>query len=72
MTVTDDQAEADAIAQAEAAADRRVKSLEATFDQWVNDCVHNSPASRDTAGFNHLHATALPELRRRLLKGLAQ
>lgn len=41
-------------------------AIDAVISQWETDCVHNSPASRDTAGFNHLQTTAIPELRRRL------
>lgn len=43
--------------------------IDAILTAWVNDCIHNSPASRDTDCYNHIVTNALPELRARLLKG---
>jgi hypothetical protein len=43
-----------------------VDPADAVFNQWILDCICNSPVSRDTEGYNHLATIALPELRRRL------
>jgi len=37
--------------------------------RWEQEMLHNSAASRDTDGFNHLVTEAIPDLRRRL-KGI--
>lgn len=39
--------------------------------QWVQDCIHGSPAARDTEGYNHLITSAAPELKRRMLREIA-
>nr|WP_294564481.1 hypothetical protein [uncultured Rhodopila sp.] len=43
--------------------------LNAIFDAWVLEQIHNSPVSRDTESFNHLITSALPDLRRRIQQG---
>ena len=50
--------------------DPRIAVISATVDQWMVDCIHSSPVSRDTASINHLIA-ALPELKRRIIKEIA-
>jgi hypothetical protein len=47
--------------------DDKADRMRALLDQWMVDCVHNSPASRDTEVFNHLATNAMPELLRRLI-----
>ena len=51
------------------APDPRAEALAALLAAWVQDCIHNSPVSRDTDAVNHLTTNALPELFRRLLTG---
>ena len=42
-----------------------VAAINAVVDAWVVANLYNSPASRDTAIFNHI-AAALPDLKARL------
>nr|WP_294549973.1 hypothetical protein [uncultured Rhodopila sp.] len=49
----------------------KVAAVDLLVAGWMQDMIHNSPAARDTAGYNHLVQHALPELRRRILKGAA-
>jgi hypothetical protein len=51
-----------------AAESERETAVRTMLAQWVNDCIHNSPASRDAAVLEHLTNSALPELARRILK----
>lgn len=59
------------LAVIEAAATVRIHRVDRLLEQWKTECLNNGPASRDTAGYNHLVTTALPELRRRLMQEIA-
>lgn len=60
--------ETDPPAQAEGGTDAAVPVTDRIVDRWVTECIHNSPVSRDTDGFNHFQ-TAVADLKRRLAQG---
>ena len=61
------EAAGERVAQAEQAAVARIRALESRIEAWFTAHIHNSPAARDTAVFNHVRA-AVDELKLQLSK----